>query len=320
MHKSAVQLIARLAASAFLLAAAIVIGDVPGLHAALAEERSCGTSPNLAPADARTNPTSKSAPDVPRIELATRLAAAGRTAAKEYELMRENAARELAGRPDGVGDVSADELRKADEAVDRQARIDAGSLPRASFVETAKLPGRPQIEGLTIIYLNPLGDPARANPWKNIIVHQTEGPPGSAHREASDQFANPTKRGVMLWVETDGTVYWATGENLIPTHTDGADRNDNKYIDNAKTYHSVVKTNSIGVEFIGNFPDVAKPVTHEQVQAWLLLAPFLQERYGIPPENIYAHNWIDFKDQRYCEGCDLAALARKLGYCPSKPL
>jgi hypothetical protein len=148
-------------------------------------------------------------------------------------------------------------------------------------------------------------------------VHQTEGPPGSARREATDQFAHPTKRGVTLWVETDGTVYWSTAENVIPTHTDGADRDDNKYIDNSRTYHAVVKTNSIGVEFIGNYPDVAKPVTPAQVQAWLLLAPFLQERYGIPPDHIYAHNWIDFKDQRYCEGCDLAALARKLGYCPS---
>ena len=38
-----------------------------------------------------------------------------------------------------------------------------------------------------------------------------------------------------VWVETDGTVYWAVAENLVPTHTDGANRNDNKYIDNSKT-------------------------------------------------------------------------------------
>ena len=35
-------------------------------------------------------------------------------------------------------------------------------------------------------------------------------------------------------------------------------------------------------------------------------------------ENIYAHNWIDFKDRRYCEGCELATLARKLAYEPGK--
>jgi N-acetylmuramoyl-L-alanine amidase-like protein len=255
--------------------------------------------------------------DVPRVELAARLSAAGFATTDKYQRMRENAARELAGRPDGVGDVSADELRLADAAIARQIKIDDGTMPRATFAELARLPGRPQIDGLTIIYLNPLGDPAHANAWKNIIAHQTEGPPGSARNEATDQFANPTKRGVMLWVETDGSVYWATAENAIPTHTDGGDRDDNKYIDNSKTYHVVNKTNSIGVEFIGNYPDVAKPVTPEQVRAWLLLVPFLQERYGISPDHIYAHNWIDFKDQRYCEGCELAALARKLGYCPS---
>jgi hypothetical protein len=45
---------------------------------------------------------------------------------------------------------------------------------------------------------------------------------------------------------------------------------------------------------------------------------FLQERYRIPTENIYAHNWIDFKDHRYCEGCELATLARSLNYTPGQ--
>src|SRR3984885_7968482 len=144
--------------------------------------------------------------------------------------------------------------------------------PQTSFAELARQSGRPQIKGLTIIYLNPLGDPAHANAWKNIIVHQTEGPPASARGEATHQFPNPTKRGVTIWVETDGTVYWSTAENVIPTHTDGADRDDNKYIDNSTTYHAVVKTNSIGVEFIGNYPDFAKPVTPPRGRAGFLLA------------------------------------------------
>jgi hypothetical protein len=255
--------------------------------------------------------------DVPRVELAARLVAAGFEATSEYKLMRQNAARELRGRPDGVGEVTADELHKADEAIAREIQILRGTVPRPTFFEIARLPGRPQIEGLNVVYLNPLGDLAHANGWKNIIVHQTEGPAGSGRREADDQFANPTKRGVTLWMETDGTVYWSTAENVIPTHGDGANRDDNKYIDNAKTYHAVVKTSSIGVEFTGNFPDVAKPVTPEQVKAWRALMRFLQERYGIPPGNIYAHNWIDFKDRRYCEGCSLATLAREINYQPS---
>jgi hypothetical protein len=38
----------------------------------------------------------------------------------------------------------------------------------------------------------------------------------------------------------------------------------------------------------------------------------LRARYRIPLDRVYAHNWIDFKDARYCEGCALATLARQL--------
>ena len=233
--------------------------------------------------------------------------------------MRENAARELAGRLDGVGSVSADELQQADAAIARQvAALQGAAPPPPTLREIAKLPGRPQIPGLSIVYLHPLGPLKDANKWQNIIAHQTEGPAGSAKSLALAQAKNPTKRGVTVWVETDGTVYWSTAEHAIPTHGDGANRNDNKYIDNAKTYRTVIRTNSIGVEFIGNFPDVAKPVTPEQVRIWLILVRFLQERYEIPAESIYAHNWIDYKDHRYCEGCELGTLARKLAYQPGK--
>jgi hypothetical protein len=256
--------------------------------------------------------------DVPRVELAARLKAAGFAATLDYAVTRDNAARELSGRPDGAGAVSPAELKAADEAISRQVNALQGAAePPPPLAATARLPGRPQIPGLRIVYINPLGDLADANPWHNILAHQTEGPPGSARASALAQAANPTKRGVTLWVETDGTAYWATSERVIPTHGDGANRNDNKYIDNSKTYHSVVKTNTIGVEFIGNYPDVAKPVTSAQVQAWLILVRFLQERYGIPSENIYAHNWIDYKDTRYCEGCSLAEAARQQAYEPT---
>jgi|GEM_PF-472994 len=256
--------------------------------------------------------------DVPRVELAARLKAAGLQATYDYTVMRDNAARELKGRPDWTGPVSAAEFVNADGAIGRQIAILQGTAqPPQTLAEIARLSGRPQIPGLAIVYLNPLGDPGDANRWRNILAHQTEGPSGSARASALAQAANPTKRGVTLWVETDGTAYWATSERAIPTHGDGANRNDNKYIDNAKTFHAVVKTNTIGVEFIGNYPDVTRPVTSEQMEAWLLLVRFLQERYGIAAENIYAHNWIDYKDSRYCEGCELARAARELAYEPS---
>jgi hypothetical protein len=257
--------------------------------------------------------------DVPRVELAAQLAVAGFRETSEFAAMRENAARELAGRPDGIGAVSANELLAADDAIARETAVLQGKAEQPTFAQIARLSGRPQLPGLRIIYIHPLGDPAHANRWHNILAHQTEGPAGSAGAMALQQAANPTKRGVTLWVDTDGTVYWATAENVIPTHGDGANRNDNKYIDNSKTYHAVVRTNTIGVEFAGNYPDVRKPVTPEQVQAWLILVRFLQERYGIPADHIYAHDWIDFKDARYCEGCDLASEARKQAYVPTAP-
>ena len=180
------------------------------------------------------------------------------------------------------------------------------------FSRIAKSPGTPQVLGLTIVYLTPLGDPALA-PWRNIIVHQTEGPAHSARALALAQKANPARRGVTLWVEVDGTVYWATPETTVTTHGDGANRNDNKYIDNSKTYRQVIKSNSLGIEFVGNFPDVSTPPSAAQERTWLILVRFLQERYAIAVDRVYAHNWIDYKDARYCEGCALAKMAREWG-------
>jgi hypothetical protein len=145
-----------------------------------------------------------------------------------------------------------------------------------------------------------------------------EGPAGAAKGGALAQAKNPTRRGTTLWVETDGIVYWSVPETAIPTHGDGANRNDNKYIDNKSTFRQVVKTNSLGIEFAGNYPDVRKPATAAQLDALSKLLPFLQQRYRIPPEHIYAHNWIDYKDARYCEGCELANAARQLNYRPAE--
>jgi hypothetical protein len=175
----------------------------------------------------------------------------------------------------------------------------------------ARSSGTPEIPGLKMVWMAPWGDVAKAHPWRNIIVHRTEGPAGSARGGAQEQFKNPTRRGVTVWVETDGTVYWAVPDNLVPTHTDGGDRNDNKYIDNSKTYHQVNKDTSIGVEFAGNYPDVTREATDAQIAAWRILVKLLRARYDIPAERIYAHDWIDFKDARYCEGCALATMARQ---------
>ncbi|MFC0239873.1 peptidoglycan recognition protein family protein [Rhodopseudomonas telluris] len=173
----------------------------------------------------------------------------------------------------------------------------------------ARSAGTPDIPGLRIVWLAPWGDYRKA-PWRNILVHQTEGPAGSARNGAREQAKNPTRRGVTIWVETDGTVYWAVPETVITTQGDGANRTDNKYIDNKPTYRQVTRANSIGIEFAGNYPDVTAPATPAQIATWRVLVRVLQARYDIPAERIYAHNWIDYKDARYCEGCELARLAR----------
>lgn len=189
----------------------------------------------------------------------------------------------------------------------------AASAEGPDLAAIARSQGTPEIPGLKMVWLSPWGDVAKSHPWRNIIVHQTEGPAGSARNGAAEQHKNPTRRGVMVWVETDGAVYWAVADNLVPTHTDCADRNDNKYIDNSKTYRQVNKDTSIGVEFAGNYPDVTKAPTDAQIAAWRVLVKVLRARYGIPLERVYAHNWIDFKDARYCEGCALATMARQWG-------
>jgi N-acetylmuramoyl-L-alanine amidase len=188
------------------------------------------------------------------------------------------------------------------------------ALAETSDIATlARTAGTPQIPGLKMVWLAPWGDVSKSHPWRNIIVHQTEGPAGSARGGAQEQSKHPTRRGVTVWVETDGTVYWAVAENLVPTHGDGGNRNDNKYIDNAKTYHQVIGSNSIGVEFAGNYPDVTRGATEAQIAAWRVLVRVLRARYQIALDRVYAHNWIDFKDARYCEGCALATMAREWG-------
>ncbi len=201
-------------------------------------------------------------------------------------------------------------------AAPTQAWADSSSAAMPDFTALAHATGKPVIAGLTMVWLVPWGEPAKSNAWRNIIVHQTEGPAGSARGGALEQLKNPTRRGVTVWVETNGDVYWAAKEDTIPTHGDGANRNDNKFIDNARTFHQVLKGNSIGVEFAGNFPDVRAAPTPAQLAAWDILVRVLQARYSVPSAQIYAHNWIDFKDARYCEGCDLAQRARALNFEP----
>ena len=180
----------------------------------------------------------------------------------------------------------------------------------SSFEIAARSRGTPDIPGLNMVWLVPWGPLANAREWRNIVVHQSEGAAGSAFRNAVAQMQRPNRRGTTIWVETDGTVYWAVAEFAVPNHLRDGNRNDNKFIDNSSTFQQVDNDSSIGVEFVGNYPNVRRPVTEAQAAAWRILVRVLQTRYDIPTERVYAHNWVDYKDRRYCEGCELAKLAR----------
>jgi hypothetical protein len=86
---------------------------------ASAQDAACVYSAAIMPAQALSN-SSHPAVDAPRVELAARFAVSGSSESDAYKRMRENAARELAGRPDGVGTVNVDEFHKADDAIARQ--------------------------------------------------------------------------------------------------------------------------------------------------------------------------------------------------------
>ena len=183
----------------------------------------------------------------------------------------------------------------------------------SSFEIAARSRGTPDIPGLNIVWLTPWGDLSLAREWRHIVVHQSEGSAGSAFRGAVAQMQRPDRRGTTIWVETDGTVYWAVAEFAVPKHLRSGNRNDNKFIDNSSTFQQVDNDSSIGVEFVGNYPNVRRPVTEAQIAAWRILVRVLQVRYDIPNERVFAHNWVDYKDSRYCEGCELAKLARTQG-------
>ncbi len=215
-----------------------------------------------------------------------------------------------------------------------------GQIPTfAEIQKVAKLSGKPDIPGLNVVYLAPLGDvknPSEVTPRKFIVLHQTETSPGTAQGQAEEQSRRPNKTGATIWVETDGTVYWSTPENTNPGHLQ-SNRMDNKYLDNSKTYKVVTNANAIGIEFAGNGAPiqpgvsavqydkspaqsaaVKQPLTQAQMRTLSILVPFLQERYGISSDQVYAHNWVSMKDERYCEGCNAATFARNLAYVPGQ--
>src|SRR5258708_550999 len=96
------------------------------------------------------------------------------------------------------------------------AIVTPSSAQTPDLASIARGSGTPEIPGLKMVWLAPWGDVAKAHPWKNIIVHQTEGPAGSARGGAGEQTQNPNRRRVTVLGETDRTVDWSVAGDLVP--------------------------------------------------------------------------------------------------------
>lgn len=275
------------------------------------------------------NQVIKQNPYVPRTKLAAQVlkeqsSAVGTSA---YKKLRDNVARELAGRRDGQGGVSAAEAARADAEIGRQLAVLNGELqPQRTIGEVAKATGRPEIPGLEGKghFMVPLQAPETLPKRVAIIMHQTEGSYAVGHARA--QMSRPNKVGTTIWVERDGTFYWAAPESANPKHIRSGSslRGDNKYIDNSQTRGVITSENTIGIEFAGNPPGrLQNPLTAEQLDTAAKLGRFLQERYNIPSDKVYAHSWVQHKAEssarvadRYVEGAAAANVVRMLGYRP----
>src|SRR3954447_8381521 len=75
------------------------------------------------------------------------------------------------------------------------------------LAKLARASGTPDIPGLKMVWLAPWGDVGNAKAWRNIIVHQTEGPAGSARGGAEMQTKNPTAGAAPLLVVTPPPGY-----------------------------------------------------------------------------------------------------------------
>ena len=74
----------------------------------------------------------------------------------------------------------------------------SASAQAPDLATIARASGTPDIPGLKMVWLAPWGEASKAHRWRNIIVHQTEGPAGSARSGALAQSKSPTRRGDLL--------------------------------------------------------------------------------------------------------------------------
>jgi len=96
----------------------------------------------------------------------------------------------------------------------------------------------------------------------------------------------------------------------VPHHARSGNRNDNKFIDNGPTYQQVTDDNSIGRGIRRQLSQCE--TAGDRGADGGLARPGQGAANALRhfQRHVYAHNWIDYKDSRYCEGCELSKIAR----------
>src|SRR2546429_7637696 len=78
------------------------------------------------------------------------------------------------------------------------------SAQTSDLATIARASGTPEIPGLKMVWLAPWGVVGKAHPWRNIIVHQADGPAGSAGWRAFEKEKDSPRRRGIVWVGTAG--------------------------------------------------------------------------------------------------------------------
>ncbi len=173
--------------------------------------------------------------------------------------------------------------------------------------------GTPDIPGLKMVWLAPWGDLRNAHPWRNIIVHQTEGPAGLGARRRAGAVEEPDparrhglgrdrRHGLLGGRGEPGADPWRRRQpQRQQVHRQQADLPPGRarQLDRRRVRRQLSRCRGRSDRGAGRGLENPRP------------GP--ARRYGIPLDRVYAHNWIDYKDARYCEGCWLATLARTWG-------
>src|ERR1700678_257676 len=79
-----------------------------------------------------------------------------------------------------VRGTSTMNFRRLAMALGIVAIVAQASAQTPDLTALARMSGTPEFPGLKMVWLAPWGEVSKAHPWRNIIVHQTEGPAGSA--------------------------------------------------------------------------------------------------------------------------------------------